>query len=34
VRALIDRFRTANDDIRELMVAVFTAPEFVSRRER
>ncbi len=34
VRSIIDRFRTANDDIRELMVAVFTAPEFVARRER
>lgn len=34
VRAIVERFRNANDDIRELMVAVFTAPEFLLRRER
>lgn len=34
VRSIIDRFRASNDDIRELMVAIFTAPEFVARRER
>lgn len=32
VRALGQRMRSANDDVRELMVSVFTAPEFVTRR--
>jgi mono/diheme cytochrome c family protein len=34
LQAIQQRFRSANDDVRELMVSVFTAPEFATRRER
>lgn len=33
VRAIVSRFGAANDDVRELMVAVFVAPEFLLRRD-
>ncbi len=34
VRSLVARFGAAGDDVRELMVAVFAAPEFVLRSPR